>query len=111
MIENRRIMVTAYLSSWIAGRILVAFLHPVRLIVKGVEKGERILAEAGQDLRSRARRRGSLTTFGLFERSTWEPQRRRMIKGEEAHWDSSPNVSRVDLPASAQAYPDDASVL
>lgn len=45
--SSRPVMATAYLFDWIAGDP-AWFLHPVRLIGKGVEKGERILRKPGQ---------------------------------------------------------------
>ncbi|WP_433974440.1 adenosylcobinamide-phosphate synthase CbiB [Tunturiibacter lichenicola] len=61
--NNRRVLAAAYLFDWIAGD--PEWLpHPVRLIGKGVEQGERILRRPGQTPTAELAAGGFLT-FGL----------------------------------------------
>src|SRR2546425_10203201 len=61
--SNRKVIATAYLFDWIAGDP-EWFPHPVRLIGKGVEEGERILRRSVQTPRAEFRV-GGVLTFGL----------------------------------------------
>jgi adenosylcobinamide-phosphate synthase len=61
--SNRKVMATAYLFDWIAGD--PEWLpHPVRLIGKGVEAGERMLRRPGQTPATEFMA-GGVLTFGL----------------------------------------------
>jgi adenosylcobinamide-phosphate synthase len=61
--SSRKVLAAAYLFDWIAGDP-EWFPHPVRLIGKGIEEGERLLRRPGQAASSEIVAGGALT-FGL----------------------------------------------
>jgi adenosylcobinamide-phosphate synthase len=61
--SSRRVLATAYLFDWIAGDP-EWFPHPVRLIGKGIEEGERILRKPGQTVAAELAA-GGILTFGV----------------------------------------------